>query len=99
MCIFILGINRKSEKHVKFPNVFLTIKPVPHGPGILVVEVTGDISKMECSSSTESEASEKDTLNAEQSTNQPKHLTQLELNDLIRDLNLIKNPLSFLNYD
>ena len=47
---------------------------------------------MECSSSTESEASEKDIRNAEQSTNQPKHLTQLELNDLTRNLNLTKEP-------
>ena len=92
--------NKSEErKTCEIPNVFLTIKPVPYGPGIPVVEVTGDISEMECSSFTESEASEKDTLNAEQSTNQPKHLTQLELNDLIRDLNLIKNPLSFLDHD
>ena len=75
---------------MKYPNVFSTIKPVPHGPGIPVPDVTGDISEMECSSSTESQASEKDTLNAEQSTNQPKHLTQLELNDLTRDLNFTK---------
>ena len=46
--------------------------------------------KMDCSSSTVSEASEKDTWNAEQSTNQQKPLTQLELNDLTRDLNLSK---------
>ena len=75
---------------MKYPNLLSTIKPVPHGPGIPVPEVTGDISKIECSSSTESEASEKDALNAEQSTNQPKHLTQLELNDLTRDINLTK---------
>ena len=90
VCIFILGINRKSKNHVKYPNVFSIIKPVPHGPGIPVVEITGDISKIECSLSTESKSSEKDTLNAEQSTNQQKHLTQLELNDLTRDLNLTK---------
>ena len=53
---------------MKYPNVLSTIKPVPHGPSIPVPEVTGDISEMECSSSTESKASEKDTLNAEPST-------------------------------
>ena len=72
MCIFILGINQKSKKHVKYSNALSTIKPVPHGPGIPVPEVTGDISEMECSSSSESEASDKDTLNAEQSTGWPK---------------------------
>ena len=37
---------------MKFPNVLLTIKPVPHGPGIPVSEVTGDISEIKFSSST-----------------------------------------------
>ena len=66
--IFIFGINRKIKIHVKYPNVLSTIKPVPHGPSIPVPEVTGGISEMECSSSTESKASEKDSLNAEPST-------------------------------
>ena len=51
---------------------------------------------MECSSSAESEASEKEKWNAEQSTNQPKPLTQLKLNDLIRDLNLTKESAQLL---
>ena len=89
-CIFILGINQKNKKHVKYSNVFSTIKPVPYDPGIPVPEVNGDISEIKCSSSTESEASEKDILKVEQSTNQSKHLTELELNDLTRDSNLTK---------
>ena len=79
--IFILGINRKNKKHVKYPDVPSAIKAVPHGPDIPVPEPTGDISEMECSSFKESEASEQDTWNAEQSTNQSKHLTHLELNN------------------
>ena len=96
VCIFILGINRKNKKHVKYTNVLSAIKPVPHGPSIPVPVVTGDISEMECSSSTESEASKKDTWNVEQSTNQPKHLTQLELNDLTQDVNLTKETAQLL---
>ena len=79
--------------------VLLTIKPVPHGPGIPVLEVTGDKSEMVCSSSTENKTSEKDTLNTEQNTNQPKHLTQLEVNDLKRDLNLTKESAQLLDHD
>ena len=44
--IFILGINRKNKKHVKYPDVPSTIKPVPHGPGIPVPEATGEISEI-----------------------------------------------------
>ena len=77
MCALISGINRKNKKHVKYSDVLSTTKPVPYGPGISVPEVTENISEIKCSSSTESEASEKDTLKVGQSTNQPKHLTQL----------------------
>ena len=89
--VLILRINRKYKKHVKYLDVSSAIKPVSHGP-----EATGDISEMECSSATESEASEKDTWNPEQSTNQPKPLTQLELNGLTRDLNLTKESAQLL---
>ena len=48
-CVFfILGINRKNKKHLKYHNVLSTIKPVPHGHGIPVLEVTGDKSEMGC---------------------------------------------------
>lgn len=72
------------------------IKPVPHGPGIPVPELPGEMSEMEWSSSAESEASEQDTWNAEPSTNQPQPLTQFELNDLTRDLNLTKESAQLL---
>ena len=41
---------------------------------------------MECFSSTENKSSEQGTWNAEQSINQPKPFTELELNDLTRDV-------------
>ena len=59
-------------------------------PGIPVPETTGEISEMECSLSAESEESEQDMWNAGQSTHKPKPLTQLQLNDLTRYLNLTK---------
>ena len=57
-----------------------------------LTEATSETSEMECSSSTENEVSEKDQWNADQSINQPK----LELNDLTRDLNLIKESAQLL---
>ena len=96
MFVFISGVNRKNKQHVKYPDVPSAIKPVPHGPGIPVPEPPGAISEMECSSSTESEESDQDTWNAEQSTLEPKPLTQFQLNDLTRDLNLTKESAQLL---
>ena len=84
------------KNHVKYFNVSSAIKPVLYGPGIPVPEATGEISEMECSSSTKSKVSEKDPWNADQSTNQPKPLTQLALNNLTRDLNLTKESAQLL---
>jgi len=94
--IFISGINRKNKQHVVYPDVPSAIKPVPHGPGIPIPKPPGGISKMEFYSSTESEESEQDMWNAEQSSNEPKPLTQLQLNDLTRDLNLTKESAQLL---
>ena len=80
---------------MKYPDVPSAIKLV-HGPGIPVPEPTGEISEMECSSSTESEESEQDTWNAGQSTHETKPLTQLQLNDLTQDLNLTKESAQLL---
>ena len=51
---------------------------------------------MECSSFTESKESEQDTWNAGKSTHEPKPLTQFQLNDLTRDLNLTKESIQLL---
>ena len=75
---------------MKYPDVPSAIISATHDPVIPVPEATGDISEMKCSSSTESKASEKDTWNAKQSTDQSKPLAQLKLNDLTRILNLAK---------
>ena len=58
MFVFISGVNRKNKQHVKYPDVPSAIQPVPHGPGILVPEPPGEITEMECSSSTESKKSD-----------------------------------------
>ena len=96
MFVFISGVNRKSKQHVKYPDVPSAIKPVPHGPGIPVPEPRGEIGEMERSSSTEREESDQDTWNAEQSTLEPMPLTQFQLNDLTRDLNLTKESAQLL---
>ena len=50
----------------------------------------GETIEMECSSSAESEDSEQDMWNPEQSTGESMLLTQLQLNDLTQDLNLVQ---------
>lgn len=82
------GINRKNKHHVQYSDVPSAIKPIPHSPDLPVSEP--DVT-MESSSDSESSGI---TDTAECSSYKPEEvcqpipLTQAELNDLTRDLNL-----------
>ena len=84
------GINRKNKHHVQYPDVPYVIKPVLHGPDLPVPEPN-----VTMESSSDSESSDM-TDTAEcgayrpEEDDQPVPLTQAELNDLTRDLNLSK---------
>ena len=96
--VLISAINRKNKQHVKYPDVPSAIKPAPHDPDVPIPEPPGEINEIECFSSAESEESEQDTWNAKQGrpTQEPKPLTQPQLNDLTRDLNLTKESAQLL---
>lgn len=90
------GINHKNKHHVQYPDVPSAIKPVPHGPGVPVPEP--DVN-MDLSSDPESS----DAANADESGayepaegDRPVPLSQAELNDLTRDLNLSKESAQLL---
>ncbi|XP_064117706.1 uncharacterized protein LOC135223132 [Macrobrachium nipponense] len=84
------GINRKNKHNVQYPDVPSAIKPVPHGPDLLVPELNVT---MEFSS--DSESTECGAYRPEED-NQLVPLTQAELSDLTRDLNLSKESAQLL---
>lgn len=81
------GIHCKKKHHAKYPDVSSAIKPVPHDPYLPVPEPNVI---MESSSNPKSgdaaDTAEFGINKAED--DQPMPLTQSELNDLTRDLNL-----------
>lgn len=90
------GINRKNKHHVQYPDVPSAIKPVPHGPDIPVPEP--DVT-MESSSDPEfSDTTDTAEFGAykPEEDDRPVPLTQAELNDLTRDLNLSKESAQLL---
>ncbi|KAK3889696.1 hypothetical protein Pcinc_006262 [Petrolisthes cinctipes] len=90
------GINRKNKHLVQYPEVPPAIKPVPHGPEVPIPEP--DVI-MEASSNTEfSDATNSDESGAYKPVDddQPMPLTQAELNDLTRDLNLSRESAQLL---
>ncbi|KAF2352327.1 hypothetical protein FHG87_016916 [Trinorchestia longiramus] len=91
------GINRKNKHHVQYPDVPSAIKPVPHGPDVPVPEPN-----VTMESSSDSESSDMiDTAKCNQyrseEDDQPVPLAQVELNNLTRDLKLLKESAQLLD--
>ena len=90
------GINRKNKYHVQYPDVPSAINPVSHGPDLPLPEPN-----VTMESSSDSESSDM-TDTAECGAYKPEEddqlvtLTQAELNDLTRDLNLFKKSSQLL---
>jgi hypothetical protein len=91
------GINGKKKHHVKYPNVISAIKPIAHGPDLPIPDP--DFS-MESIPDTPEVIDTYDTDEGSDYDNnvstRPKLLTQGQLNDLTRDLNLSKESAQLL---
>jgi hypothetical protein len=94
------GITKKKNSTIVYPNIPSALRPVPHGEGISVPEppkeftiVSDDEDEGESTSgSPEPPAStEPHISHGRSSAPQPHILTQDELNDLVRDLELSKS--------
>ena len=94
-------INKHSVKYAEVPSA---IKAAALGPGIPVSEPPSDFAEFDSLSSTDTEDESNHDLWAQQrcgasNRKQPKLFTQAELNDLTRDLNLLKNKLNSSDLD
>ena len=90
------GINRKNKHCVQYPDVPSAIRPVPHGPDLPVPEpdVAMGSSSESKSDNTADRAQSEEYMPEE--NDRPVPLTQADLNELTRDLNLSKESAQFL---
>lgn len=90
-CYFCLtqikGYNKSNRKLIRYPNLKSAIRPVPHSSEIQVPKYDYSTKLSETDSS---QADEKDVYEMEES-NCLHLITQCDLNDLVRDLNLTKD--------
>ena len=90
------GINRKNKHHVQYPDVPSAIRPIPYCPDLPVPTPVGNMelsSKSEYSDMTVVAGNE---VYQPKNDDQPVPLTQAELNNLTRDLNLSKESAQLL---
>lgn len=93
----ISGHNSKNKKVISYPNLPSAIQPVGHGVDLPVPEPPEDLNSIE----TEDEQSELDKQHDEEfqcvtENVEPTLFTQVELNDLVRDLGLTKEKSELL---
>jgi hypothetical protein len=90
------GMNRKKKQRIDYPNISSAIRTVPHGKDLLVLEPPKEYN---LNSEMKEEDTEKTEPHEEEPTDpdfqgpaseSPHKLIQNELNDLVRDLELLK---------
>lgn len=90
----VAGYNKRNLNKIVYPNLDSAIRPVPHGPGLPIPSPPTSMDTYEVSEPEVShESSESDS---EYGTDNPKPLTQSELNNLVKDLGLSKDAAQLL---
>jgi len=94
------GIANKKKWTIVYPNILSALRPVPHGEGISVPEppkeCTIDSDDEDEGESTSQASTEPHVSHGRSSATRPHILTQDELNDLVRDLELSKSKAELL---
>jgi hypothetical protein len=85
----VTGYNKKNKTEIKYPNLLSAIQPVPQGPDLPVPSPPDNLSD-ESESSSLLSATEDMHLEPHQYDRPIDKITQSELNDLIRELQLTK---------
>jgi hypothetical protein len=90
----ITGITSKSKHTVKYPNVPSALRPVPHNEALPIPKPPANVN-MDDEDSAIDEA-DLEQVEASCSSSEPNLLTQGDLNDLVRNLNLSKKGAEIL---
>ena len=88
-------LNKKNKKGIKYPNLLLAIRSVPHGPDLPVPNPPDNLSDESESTSLQSATGEM-YFEPHQYDRAIDKFTQSELNDLIRELQLTKEKSELL---
>jgi len=99
------GLSKKKKATVKYPNIPSALRPVPHDEGLPVPELPESFLLESDEEQHENESTETETELAmflqdpdfiPSSSSEPRLITQGELNDLVRDLQLPKSKAKLL---
>ena len=88
--INVKGINHKNKHHVQYPDVPSVIRPIPHGPDLPVSEPDGNMQYSSDYEHSDMTVVGGDDAHKPEENDQTVSLTQAELNNQTRDLNLSK---------
>ena len=90
----VLGFSKKSKHKIVYPSLPSAIRPVPHSEDLPVPVPL--ITQSESESSSESVECQDDVDYTDEHDKSPKLMSQADLDDLVRDLNLSKESAELL---
>ena len=92
----IIGLTAKSKHTIQYPNLASAMRPVPHSAELPVSKPPTNMTLSDSESSDEDVGQPNNNMGSDpifsgaSSSNEPHLLTQGDLNDIVRDLNLSK---------
>jgi len=98
----ITGVTAKSKHTVQYPNLLSVMRPVPHSAELPVPKPPTNMTVSDSESSDENVGQANKNMDSAPtfagacSSNEPHLLTQGDLNDIVRDLNLSKKQAALL---
>lgn len=90
------GFNGKNKKRILYPNLNSAIRPIPHGNDVPIPVPPKEMENVLSSDSEQSLVDSTDPDFTPEAVQKPELFNQMELNDLVRDLNLPKDASELL---
>jgi hypothetical protein len=82
--------NNKKKAGIIYPNLSSAVRPMPHVPDESISAPPAQLEDVEFSNSSESTAKDDADFSPDNEDRTPQLFTQIELNDIVRDLGLTK---------
>jgi hypothetical protein len=89
-------VQQKTKAGIKYPNPSSAIRPVPRGPDDPIPAPPAQLEDVESSCSSESTANDDVDFSPDNEDRTPQLFTQIELNDLVRNLRFTKEKSEIL---
>lgn len=90
------GYRSKTRKNISYPSLPSALPPTPNGPDVPLQSPSNNLDDVQLSSGSETPSDDASDFCLGDESNEPQLLGQSELNDMVRDIGMAKEPAELL---